>query len=97
MLFNPLLTLERASGEAGCVLEPASASMSKSGNGVASPANKLYFGNNFDWLQLIEPDSVDLVYLDPPFNSKAQYNLLYETPDNERETAQRTVFRDTWT
>jgi DNA modification methylase len=59
--------------------------------------NKLYFGNNFDWLQLIEPDSVDLVYLDPPFNSKAQYNLLYETPDNERETAQRTVFRDTWT
>lgn len=58
--------------------------------------NKLYFGNNFDWLQLLEPESVDLVYLDPPFNSKAQYNLLYETPDNERETAQQTVFKDTW-
>jgi DNA modification methylase len=40
---------------------------------------------------------VDLVYLDPPFNSKAQYNVLYETPDNARETAQRTAFRDTWT
>lgn len=59
--------------------------------------NKLYFGNNFDWLQRIQPESVDLVYLDPPFNSKAQYNLLYETPGNERETAQRTAFRDTWT
>jgi adenine specific DNA methylase Mod len=68
--------------------------VSKSSN---TSGNRLYFGNNFDWLQLIEPDSVDLVYLDPPFNSKAQYNLLYETPDNERETAQRTVFRDTWT
>lgn len=61
--------------------------MSKAGNGARAPVNKLYFGNNFDWLQLIEPNSVDLVYLDPPFNSKAQYNLLYETPDNERETA----------
>ncbi len=71
--------------------------VTRSGNGANASANRLYFGNNFDWLQLIEPDTVDLVYLDPPFNSKAQYNLLYETPDNERETAQRTVFRDTWT
>lgn len=59
--------------------------------------NSLYFGNNL-WVldEFIPDDSVDLVYLDPPFNSKAQYNLLYETPDNQRETAQRTVFRDSW-
>jgi adenine specific DNA methylase Mod len=59
--------------------------------------SKLYFGDNLGVLQEhVEANSVDLVYLDPPFNSKAQYNLLYETPDNERETAQRMVFRDTW-
>lgn len=60
--------------------------------------SKLYFGDNLAVLQEhVEANSVDLVYLDPPFNSKAQYNLLYETPDNQRETAQRAVFRDTWT
>jgi hypothetical protein len=36
------------------------------------------------------------VYLDPPFNSKAIFNVLYETPQNLRETAQRTAFRDLW-
>jgi DNA modification methylase len=59
---------------------------------------RLYFGDNLGVLQEhFEAHSVDLVYLDPPFNSKAQYNLLYETPDNKRETAQHMVFRDTWT
>ena len=71
--------------------------MAKASGTSKDAPNRLYFGNNFDWLQRLKPDSVDLVYLDPPFNSKAQYNLLYETPDNERETAQKTVFRDTWT
>lgn len=60
--------------------------------------NHLWFGDNLDILQREVPDlSVDLVYLDPPFNSKAHYNVLYETPDNERETAQQTAFRDSWT
>ena len=59
--------------------------------------NMLYFGDNFEVLQqYVEPRSVDLVYLDPPFNSKAKYNLLYETPGNEREAAQQTIFRDMW-
>ena len=40
--------------------------MGKGGNGAVAPSGKLYFGNNFDWLQLIKPDSVDLVYLAPP-------------------------------
>ena len=42
-------------------------------------SNKLYFGDNLDWLAKIDAGSVDLVYLDPPFNSKAARNLLYET------------------
>jgi DNA modification methylase len=58
--------------------------------------NKLFFGDNLDWLMKMPDESVDLVYLDPPFNSKAAYNILYETPDNERGTAQAKVFRDTW-
>ena len=59
--------------------------------------NTLYFGDNLDVLSAhIEDETVDLVYLDPPFNSKAQYNVLYETPTNLRETAQRAIFRDSW-
>ena len=59
--------------------------------------SRLYFGDNFSVLQEhVDSNSVDLVYLDPPFNSKAQYNLLYETPGNQRETAQHMVFRDSW-
>ena len=57
----------------------------------------LYFGDNLDVLQQhIEPESVDLAYLDPPFNSQAGYNLLYESPGNQRETAQQQIFRDMW-
>jgi hypothetical protein len=59
--------------------------------------NRLYFGNNLPVLsQHVDDNSVDLVYLDPPFNSKAKYNILYETPANQRETAQRSVFNDSW-
>ena len=58
--------------------------------------HNLYFGDNLDWLIKMPDESVDLVYLDPPFNSKTAYNILYETPDNERGTAQAKVFRDTW-
>lgn len=57
----------------------------------------MYFGDNLYVLRnKIEANSVDLVYLDPPFNSKAAYNLLYETPQNLEETAQRAIFHDTW-
>lgn len=59
--------------------------------------NNLYFGDNLDVLQQnVDPESVDLVYLDPPFNSQAGYNLLYETPGDQRESAQQTIFRDMW-
>ena len=60
--------------------------------------NKLYFGDNLDVLREYIPDeSVDLVYLDPPFNSQAHYNLVFESPTGERSSAQAGAFRDTWT
>lgn len=65
--------------------------VSKSG-----PVNRLYFGDNIDWLAKMGADSVDLVYLDPPFNSKAAYNLLYKSPDGEAAQAQYQAFIDSW-
>lgn len=57
----------------------------------------LYFGDNRYVLQEhVDSNSIDLVYLDPPFNSQARYNLLYETPGDQRESAQQTIFRDMW-
>jgi 16S rRNA G966 N2-methylase RsmD len=42
--------------------------------------NKLYFGDNLDVLrEKIKDESVDLVYLDPPFNSDANYNVLFKS------------------
>lgn len=59
--------------------------------------NRLYFGNNLPVLsQHVEADSVDLVYLDPPFNSNEDYNVFYEREDSHRDTAQRSVFQDSW-
>jgi len=87
MLFNPLLTyVPGDTGETGRVIEPASASV-----------NKLYFGDNLDVLQEIGDQSVDLVYLDPPFNSQALYNVLFKSPKEDAESAQAQAFRDMWT
>ncbi len=47
----------------------------------ARSVNKLYFGDNLDVLrEHVQPESVDLIYLDPPFNSNATYNVLFKTP-----------------
>jgi site-specific DNA-methyltransferase (adenine-specific) len=60
--------------------------------------NKLYFGDNLGVLRNdVSSVSVDLIYLDPPFNSDARYNVLFETPDKEKSNAQAEAFRDTWT
>jgi len=41
--------------------------------------NRLYYGDNLDILREHIPDeSVDLIYLDPPFNSKRSYNVLFD-------------------
>ena len=61
--------------------------------------NKLFFGDNLDWLRDREkfPDAfVDLVYLDPPFNSKRGYGILFKSPDGHESAAQIEAFEDTW-
>jgi site-specific DNA-methyltransferase (adenine-specific) len=59
--------------------------------------NKLYYGDNLDILRHhLGDESVDLIYLDPPFNSSATYNVLFEESTGEKSTAQITAFEDTW-
>jgi site-specific DNA-methyltransferase (adenine-specific) len=59
--------------------------------------NVLYYGDNLEILRKYIPDSsVDLIYLDPPFNSKATYNVLYKEQTGEPSQAQITAFEDTW-
>jgi len=59
--------------------------------------NKLYLGDNLDILREYVPDeSVDLIYLDPPFNSNATYNVLFQEKSGEKSSAQITAFKDTW-
>jgi len=59
--------------------------------------NQLYFGDNLGILrEHIPVDSVDLIYLDPPFNSKATYNMLFKEPGGEQSPAQIAAFEDTW-
>lgn len=59
--------------------------------------NSLYFGDNLDILrEHIHDESVDLIYLDPPFNSKRDYNLLFKTPKGHSSDAQITAFEDSW-
>jgi len=57
----------------------------------------LFYGDNLDILRkYIHDESVDLIYLDPPFNSKASYNILFKEPSGEPSKAQITAFDDTW-
>ena len=59
--------------------------------------NKLYFGDNLNILRECVPDaSIDLIYLDPPFNSNANYNVLFKEKSGEESAAQITAFEDTW-
>ncbi|KTT70109.1 DNA methyltransferase [Sphingomonas endophytica] len=61
------------------------------------PANHLYYGDNLDVLRReIGDGTVDLIYLDPPFNSNANYNILFRSPTGDRADAQIEAFEDTW-
>lgn len=60
----------------------------------------LWYGDNLKWLSdrdAFPSESVDLVYLDPPFNSDRVYNVLFHTPGGAEATAQIQAFDDTWT
>ena len=59
--------------------------------------NTLYYGDNLPVLRnFLADESVDLIYLDPPFNSNASYNVLFKEQSGERSAAQITAFEDTW-
>ncbi len=59
--------------------------------------NYLYYGDNLPILRrYIDDESVDLVYIDPPFNSNASYNILFKGQDGNRAAAQIKAFTDTW-
>ncbi len=59
--------------------------------------NHLFYGDNLDVLrEQIADESVDLVYLDPPFNSNATYNILFKSPTGTGNDAQIEAFEDTW-
>lgn len=59
--------------------------------------NALYYGDNLVVLrESIATESVDLIYLDPPFNSQATYNLLFRSPAGQRSQSQIEAFEDTW-
>src|ERR1700758_137638 len=59
--------------------------------------NVLYYGDNLDILRrYVKDETVDLVYLDPPFNSNQDYNVLFAERDGAQSAAQFQAFSDTW-
>lgn len=64
---------------------------------TSAVTNTLYYGDNLDVLRRhIKDESVDLIYLDPPFNSKATYNVLFGEQNGTKAAAQIKAFEDTW-
>jgi hypothetical protein len=72
---------------------------------MAEPSNLLYYGDNLDILRrYVDDGSIDLIYLDspvvsevdPPFNSNADYNVLFAEKSGEKAHAQIKAFEDTW-
>ncbi len=59
--------------------------------------NHLYYGDNLRILrERIPAESVDLIYLDPPFNSNRSYNVLFKSHAGSESQAQIEAFDDTW-
>jgi adenine specific DNA methylase Mod len=59
--------------------------------------NTLYYGDNlFILREHIPSESIDLIYLDPPFNSNRSYNILFKDESGTESEAQITAFEDTW-
>jgi DNA modification methylase len=62
----------------------------------AAPRNRLFYGDNLSVMQQMPKSCVDLIYLDPPFNSKQNYNLMYKTMTGKPVPEQAEAFFDTW-
>ncbi|WP_249403387.1 hypothetical protein [Sphingomonas sp. CFBP 8765] len=61
------------------------------------PENHLFYGDNLTVLRKeIADESIDLIYLDPPFNSNATYGILFKEPDGRASNAQIEAFEDSW-
>lgn len=59
--------------------------------------NRLFFGDNLSVLrESIASESVDLVYLDPPFKSNQDYNVLFKDHAGTKAAGQIKAFEDTW-
>ena len=66
--------------------------------GIVVADNVLFYGDNLEILrEHIDEESVDLVYLDPPFKSDQDYNVLFSERDGTGAAAQIRAFQDTWT
>src|SRR6266699_919777 len=64
---------------------------------LVAPENILYYGDNLDILRRhLVDESVDLIYLDPPFQSGRDYNVMFEEQDGTAAHAQIQAFEDTW-
>ncbi|MGP8270201.1 MAG: DNA methyltransferase [Terracidiphilus sp.] len=64
---------------------------------VTTVKNHLYYGDNLEVLErYVKDESVDLVYLDPPFNSRQDYNVLFAEKDGSQSSSQIRAFEDTW-
>lgn len=62
------------------------------------PKNTLFYGDNLEVLQRhFPPECIDLIYLDPPFNSKVDYNILFRERSGKESVAQAQAFSDSWT
>ena len=59
--------------------------------------NRLYYGDNLDVLrEHLADESVDLIYLDPPFNSNASYNMLSKSKAGDGANGQMVAIEDSW-
>ncbi len=64
---------------------------------LTTKMNTLYYGDNLNILKrYIKDESVDLIYLDPPFNSNRIYNVLFKDESGDEAASQIMAFKDTW-
>jgi adenine specific DNA methylase Mod len=81
----------------GWVRDPHHACVKSFAASQSRMTNRLYYGDNLDVLrEHIADVGIDLVYLDPPFNSNANYNILFESPAGVGADSQIEAFQDTW-
>jgi adenine specific DNA methylase Mod len=98
---GPILSFDASAGIGGTWEHGYDADLiatsSSLGRSTMDRMNQLYFGDNLHILrENILDETVDLIYLDPPFNSKWDYNLLFKSPKGQQSEAQITAFEDSW-